>query len=475
MSVDTPKSAAGSAATGAARAAADSPTAVLSRAADETQSLVVPKGDQQGDGGFAHAGLAAQAPRIGATIRDRFVLESVLGTGGMGCVYLALDRRKQEARDAEPTVAIKVLAGDFARHPEAFIALQRETRKSQQLAHPNIVTVHDFDRDGSQAYMTMEVLCGEPLDACISAHPEGLPRERANTIIAGILAGLSYAHAKGIVHADLKPSNVFVCEDGTVKLLDFGIASAVAHAGSAAGETTAFNPEQLGGLTPSYASEARLAGSAPTPADDVFSLGVIAYQLHTGTHPYDRQPVSALDHATLAPARVSGIKGREWRAIRSAITPTATPAFTTVSTFRRAYFGRPGLKVALSMGAALALTSVLATLWLTPPAREQAVALSSLAPNVQASVQAHLAQAKEALAFTDVNAALYHLNRATELHPYNPTALALVDQLVSDTLTRIEPLSEEQERAQLSQLLTHPTLRNHRALHTRARELGLSI
>ena len=471
MSVDTPKSGASSAVAGAA----NSPTMVLPEAADQTQTLVATKGDQRGGMGTSLSNSAAQPPRIGSTIRDRFVLQSVLGSGGMGCVYLALDRRKQEARDTNPTVAIKVLAGDFARHPEAFIALQRETRKSQQLAHPNIVTVHDFDRDGSQAYMTMEVLDGEPLDACISAHPDGLPRERANAIIEGIIAGLSYAHAKGIVHADLKPSNVFVCEDGTVKLLDFGIASAAAHAGSAAGETTVFNPEQLGGLTPSYASKARLAGNAPTPADDIFALGVIAYQLHTGTHPYNRQPVTTLDPAAVVPDRVPGIKGREWRAIRGAITPTATPAFTTVSAFRRAYFGRPRLRVALSMGAALALTSVLATLWLTPPAREQAVAFSSLAPNAQASVQANLAQAKEALAFEDVNAALYHLNRATELHPYNPTALALVDQLVSDTLARIEPLSDDQKRDQLRQLLTHPTLRNHRALHDRARELGLSI
>ena len=471
MSVDTPKSGASSAVAGAA----DSPTAVLPKAVDETQTLVATQGDQQGNRGFEQAGAAAQSPRIGSTIRDRFVLQSVLGSGGMGCVYLALDRRKQEARDTNPTVAIKVLAGDFARHPDAFIALQRETRKSQQLAHPNIVTVHDFDRDGSQAYMTMEVLGGEPLDACISAHPDGLPRERASAIIEGIIAGLSYAHTKGIVHADLKPSNVFVCEDGTVKLLDFGIASAAAHAGSAAAETTVFNPEQLGGLTPSYASKARLAGNAPTPADDVFALGIIAYQLHTGTHPYDRQPVSVLDHAAVIPTRAPRIKGREWRAIRNAITPTPTPAFTTVSAFRRAYFGRPRLKVALSVGVALALTSVLVTLWLTPPAREQAVAFSSLAPNVQASVQLSLAQAKEALAFDDMNAALYHLNRATELHPYNPTALALVDQLVSDTLARIEPLGDDLERDQLSQLLAHPTLHNHRALHERARELGLRI
>src|SRR6185503_3958598 len=96
----------------------------------------------------------------GAVIKKRFVLEKVLGKGGMGLVFGAIDRRKEEARDPNPRVALKVLNADFQRHPQAFMALQREARKAQSLAHPNVVTVFDFDRDGDAVYMTMELLQG---------------------------------------------------------------------------------------------------------------------------------------------------------------------------------------------------------------------------------------------------------------------------------------------------------------------------
>jgi predicted Ser/Thr protein kinase len=148
---------------------------------------------------------------VGAVIRDRFVLESLLGRGGMGIVFAALDRRKEEARDPNPHIAIKILNADFQQHPDALIALQREARKAQTLAHPNVVTVFDFDRDGASVYMTMERLRGRSLDAMVrEARGRGIGREAALPIIRGIAEGLAYAHRKGIVHSDLKPGNVFV-------------------------------------------------------------------------------------------------------------------------------------------------------------------------------------------------------------------------------------------------------------------------
>ncbi|HKE93044.1 MAG TPA: hypothetical protein VKB34_01950, partial [Povalibacter sp.] len=93
----------------------------------------------------------------GSIIKKRFVLETLLGKGGMGLVFGAIDRRKEEAQDPNPRVALKVLNADFERHPQSFIALQREARKAQTLAHPNVVTVFDFDRDGETVYMTMEL------------------------------------------------------------------------------------------------------------------------------------------------------------------------------------------------------------------------------------------------------------------------------------------------------------------------------
>jgi hypothetical protein len=123
----------------------------------------------------------------GSVIKKRFVLETLLGKGGMGIVFGAIDRRKEEARDPNPRVALKVLNADFQRHPQAFMALQREARKAQTLAHPNVVTVFDFDRDGEAVYMTMELLQGRSLDSMTrDARGKGMKREIALPVIRGI-------------------------------------------------------------------------------------------------------------------------------------------------------------------------------------------------------------------------------------------------------------------------------------------------
>ena len=124
------------------------------------------------------------------------------------------------------------------------MALQREARKAQTLAHPNVVTVFDFDRDGPTVFMTMELLRGRSLDVVIrEVRGTGVGRKAAMPIIRGVAEGLAYAHRKGIVHSDLKPGNVFVLEDGTPKLLDFGIARAVP---SATAEKAVFDAGSLG-------------------------------------------------------------------------------------------------------------------------------------------------------------------------------------------------------------------------------------
>ncbi|MGH8548505.1 MAG: protein kinase domain-containing protein, partial [Methylococcales bacterium] len=132
--------------------------------------------------------------QVGAILKDRFVLKEILGSGGMGVVFKALDRRKQEARDKEPYVAVKVLNSHFRNNPESFIALQRETKRAQTLSHPNVVTVYDFDRDGSHVFMTMECLSGQPLNKFIKGLGEkGLALKRAWPIIQAMGQALAYA------------------------------------------------------------------------------------------------------------------------------------------------------------------------------------------------------------------------------------------------------------------------------------------
>ena len=264
------------------------------------------------------ASAAARAPEFapGYVIKDRFRLVEILGEGGMGAVWKAVDKLKEEARDRNPFVAVKLLAGDFRNHPEAFIALQRESAKQQRLAHPNIATVYDFDRDGDTVYMTMEVMTGTPMDRYINALPaQGLPYADAIPIIEELGAGLAYAHQAELVHSDLKPGNAFLTRDNHVKLLDFGIARASKTRTDAEGERTIFDPGQLGALTPTYASIEMFEGMDPDPRDDIYALAIIAYQLFTGRHPFGKKSAPTAKELGLVPEPIAKLTRRQNRAL----------------------------------------------------------------------------------------------------------------------------------------------------------------
>ncbi|MDB6062364.1 MAG: hypothetical protein JWM78_2467 [Verrucomicrobiaceae bacterium] len=253
---------------------------------------------------------------LGSTVKHRFVLNNVLGRGGMGCVYRALDLRKKEARDSDPYIAIKVLSGAIAKHPEAFIALQRETRKTQTLAHPNIVTVYDFDRDGSTVYMTMEALRGISLDKYIKNNlGKQVDRKKSLAIIRDIAVALAYAHSRGFVHSDLKPSNIFLTENDHVKVLDLGIARAVTQDQNG----DAFETGKLHALTPRYASAEMFRQMAADPRDDIYAVGLIALQLLGGPHAYlDATAIQAEAKSTL-PVLPKGLGFFLRRLLRSSV------------------------------------------------------------------------------------------------------------------------------------------------------------
>jgi hypothetical protein len=249
---------------------------------------------------------------LGDMLRERFVLDVLVGTGGMSRVYRAVDRRRLEALDPQPYVAVKVLSSDFRRHPDALRALEAEARKVQALAHPNICVVFDFDRDGSHAFLVMELLIGSTLDVVLRASPGGsLDRGRVASVVGGVLAGIGYAHARGIVHADLKPGNVFLCADGDTKVLDFGVATALRGAG--------FDPAGLEALTPGYASPEMARGEPRDPRDDVFALGCIVYLVLTGRHPYDRRPAEEAEQRRMVAAPIEWLAPGAWAALAAAL------------------------------------------------------------------------------------------------------------------------------------------------------------
>lgn len=298
-------------------------------------------------------------------LKGRFLLEKVLGVGGMGVVYKARDRLKVEAQDRDPYVAIKVLSEEFKSHPEAFISLQRESRKSQRIAHPNTVKVYDFDRDGDTVFMTMEYMDGKPLDQLIGQYKAtGLPRDDAWEIIRGMSSALVHAHAENIVHSDFKPGNVFIIGNDMAKIFDFGIARAVASVDSLAnstGDKTVFDAGNLGALTPAYASLEMLEGETPDFRDDVYALGCVAYEILTGEHPYNKIPANEAFKRGLKPKKIQGIKKHQWKAIEKSLAFKRENRTDSVEQFYNelTHVYKPGFKsiaalfifVAVSLGA----------------------------------------------------------------------------------------------------------------------------
>jgi len=198
-----------------------------------------------------------------------------LGTGGMGQVFLAEDVRLGR-RDA-----VKSLAGTWLSSPTARQRLMREARSAAALTHPNIATVYDVFEDGHHLLLVMEYVEGRSLRDLLSAG--AVPPNFALRLAIQIADAIGYAHDRGIVHCDLKPANVQLTPDGTVKVLDFGVARA---AFAPDDEVAASERGKIVG-TPGYMAPERILRGTVSPSSDVYSLGVIVFELLTGRHPFD--------------------------------------------------------------------------------------------------------------------------------------------------------------------------------------------
>lgn len=328
---------------------------------------------------------------VGETLNGRFVLEECIGFGGMGTVYKALDLRKLEASDRNPYIAIKVLNVQFRGHPKSLIALQREARKAQALAHPNIVSVYDFDRDGPMVYLTMEYLPGKPLSQVLRAPGfAGLPYAEVLPIVTGMANALAYAHGRGFVHCDFKPGNVILTDAGKVKVIDFGIARVFQKTEGDA-DATVFDPGSLGALTPAYASPEMLEQREPDPRDDIYALACITYELLTGHHPFNRLSSAQARGTGMKPQRPPKLGRAQWQALKCALALEREARTPTVARFL-AGFGANGIKSRIMSGSALVAASSAGLLALgalgvagwfylgRPPANPEAAAPATDAP-----------------------------------------------------------------------------------------------
>jgi hypothetical protein len=273
---------------------------------------------------------AARAIGVGTILKDRFVLDREIGRGGMGVVYRAVDRRRLEARHEQPYVALKLLAGSFRDHPEAFRTLEAEARKVQDLAHPNIVTVHDFDRDGPHVFMVMALLEGRTLEQALGDADD--VAFDPDAVIDGVCRGLEQAHRRDVVHSDLKPGNIFLTRDNEVKILDFGIASA--------GRMSGFDAASLDALTLAYASPEMIAGQPRDPRDDVYALGCLVYRILARRHVFDGMSAAEAQRRGLRPEPVDGLRSPSWAALRAALSFERSDRQADAGAFLTAYRGR---------------------------------------------------------------------------------------------------------------------------------------
>jgi predicted ATPase/serine/threonine protein kinase len=220
---------------------------------------------------------------IGICLDDRYQILAMLGEGGMGQVYLAVDRRLKRQ------VALKLLPASKIASEQLMQRFEQEARAASALNHPNIVTVHDIGQVDSFNYIVTEFIEGETLSQRLLTAKLTLVEVLDISIqVAGALVA---AHQAGIVHRDIKPGNVIVRPDGLVKVIDFGIAKLVEQQASPAGKDRPLAPiDTEPGIvvgTPNYMSPEQARGLALDPRTDIFSLGVLLYQMITGHLPFD--------------------------------------------------------------------------------------------------------------------------------------------------------------------------------------------
>jgi len=223
---------------------------------------------------------------VGTTLNHYKIL-SKIGSGGMGEVYLAEDSKLNRR------VALKILPPDLAEKPERRERFEREAQAVAALNHPNIVTIHSVEeatgvegREGAVHYLTMELVEGQTLDEAIPK--KGLKLDRFFDIAIPVADAISAAHGKGIIHRDLKPANIMISEDGRVKVLDFGLArfdeGPLETAATKASERLTGEGQILG--TTAYMSPEQAEGKLADHRSDIFSFGVVLYEMATGERPF---------------------------------------------------------------------------------------------------------------------------------------------------------------------------------------------
>lgn len=223
---------------------------------------------------------------VGSIVNNRYLLDSKLGNGCMGQVFIATDLAAETTGVKDSKIILEVVAVDLQQQTEALLALRDAVARTKRLAHPNIVKVFGVEQADGQVSVAMEYMSGRWLgDIIKQARNTPLPQATAWALIEGISNGLAYAHTHGVVHSNLNPCSIFVTDAGTPKIMGFELIEALPTGADA---IELLDTMTLRAYSEAYTTDLAVVRSNARPADDLYPLGVIAYELLTGKHPFQR-------------------------------------------------------------------------------------------------------------------------------------------------------------------------------------------
>ncbi|MCP8464006.1 serine/threonine protein kinase [Pseudomonas sp. ZM23] len=280
-------------------------------------------------------------PPLPDVLGGRYRLERMIGVGGMGAVYRARDLLREQFGDPDPHVAVKLLNDEFAEHCDASALLYSEFALTTRLRHPHIVRLHSFEMDIAcrRAFITLELMRGLTLDQLLCERPQGLPWNECRDIALALLDALAYSHQRGVLHGDLKPSNVMLADDGP-RLFDYGLGQA--QEGLLEG-LPRLSRERFSAWTPRYAALELLDGAPLSPASDLFAVACVLHELASGHHPYRRlnarqAKAMQLEAQLKAPDQ---LPAPTWQALRTALALEESRRHITAAELRKAFLAQP--------------------------------------------------------------------------------------------------------------------------------------
>ncbi|MGR5235974.1 serine/threonine-protein kinase [Vibrio alfacsensis] len=373
---------------------------------------------------------------IGETIKNRYDIESLIGHGGLCDVYLAKDKILESTGADMPYVALKILQKEFASQPETARMLIREAQKTQKLSHPNIIRVYDFGVDGEVYFLVMEYVDGETLENLIQrSRPDGLKYQSTLSILNQTLDALSYAHSLGVIHADLKPANIILTSEGTVKLLDFGVSKTqqLKHDQYAA-KRKVQDTDTLG-YTPNYASLDILSGKDPRFNDDLFAFCCITYELLSCKHPYSRTPVNEALKKNIKVKKPANIPFSKWSLFSQVFTKGSAPSQLTAGRIKQ-HINKSRWPTYSGIAASLAICVGLAGVYQQQQVKISDLerALTSRGETIESSERLLNTLPENTKALIDNQQDLHPVIKAGFLRLYKPLLLGEFESQIDDVL-----------------------------------------